>query len=422
MLIDKADIVIRSGNGGNGCVSFRREKYIAKGGPDGGDGGRGGDVVFRVDEGDNTLLKFRYRRKFVAQNGGDGKPSKFHGKSAPALYIEVPPGTVIRDKDSGKILFDLSHDRSFVAAKGGRGGFGNTHFATSTRQAPRFAKLGGEGVERALTLELKMLADVGLVGFPNAGKSTILSRISAARPKIADYPFTTLEPMLGVVKIGEDGAGFVAADVPGLIEGAGRGVGLGITFLKHLDRCRLLWHIVDLSAETDPVERLQAINQELSVYDPALSAREQFIVGNKCDLAESADNLAKLKGWCEQEGLSFFAISALKNEGLSALCAQSYEKLKTLPALLEYAPQITTDELDAVEEEPVRVVRDGAEFEVTGAHLERLMRSVDPSDRESMMYFQRALTRAGVMEALRQAGISEGDTVRIYDVEFDYVP
>ncbi|MBR6529815.1 MAG: GTPase ObgE [Clostridia bacterium] len=423
MLIDKVDIVVRSGAGGNGCVSFHREKYVSHGGPDGGDGGRGGDVIFRVDEGDNTLLKYRYHRKFKAENGENGKASKMHGKNGAHVYLDVPPGTVIRDKESGKVLFDMSRDRTFVAAKGGRGGFGNRHFATSTRQTPRFAKLGGEAVERELTLELKMLADVGLVGFPNAGKSTVLSCVSAARPKIADYAFTTLEPMLGVVKVNDEGAGFVVADLPGLIEGAGEGVGLGIRFLKHIDRCRVLWHVVDMLDETDPVERLEKINHELSVYDPDLLNRLQIVVGNKCDFEESVENRARLEGYCKERGIEFFATSALMREGLVPLVHRTYELLQTLPPLTVFEPEITAEELDFKPESGIEVERDedGA-FVVTGPHLERFLYTINPDDRESMMYFQRTLNKIGVIAALRDAGIEEGDTVRIYDVEFDYVP
>lgn len=423
MLIDKVDIVIRSGAGGNGCVSFHREKYVSHGGPDGGDGGRGGDVIFRVDEGDNTLLKYRYHRKFKAENGENGKASKMHGKNGASVYLDVPPGTIIRDKESGKVLFDMSRDGTFVAAKGGRGGFGNRHFATSTRQTPRFAKLGGEAVERELTLELKMLADVGLVGFPNAGKSTVLSCVSAARPKIADYAFTTLEPMLGVVRVNDEGAGFVVADLPGLIEGAGEGVGLGIRFLKHIDRCRVLWHVVDLLEETDPVERLKKINYELGVYDADLLKRTQIVVGNKCDFEESAENRATLEAYCKENDLEFFPISALQREGLLPLVHRTHELLQTLPPLTVYEPEITAEELDYKPETSIEVSRDedGA-FVVTGPHLERFLYTINPDDRESMMYFQRTLNKIGVIRALREAGIEEGDTVRIYDVEFDYVP
>ncbi len=423
MLIDKVDIVIRSGAGGNGCVSFHREKYVSHGGPDGGDGGRGGDVIFRVDEGDNTLLKYRYHRKFKAENGENGKASKMHGKNGASVYLDVPPGTIIRDKESGKVLFDMSRDRTFVAAKGGRGGFGNRHFATSTRQTPRFAKLGGEAVERELTLELKMLADVGLVGFPNAGKSTILSCVSAARPKIADYAFTTLEPMLGVVKVNDEGAGFVVADLPGLIEGAGEGVGLGIRFLKHIDRCRVLWHVVDLLNEEDPIERMNKINHELEVYDPDLACRKQIVVGNKCDFEECQENREKLEAYCKENGIEFFPLSALMREGILPLVHRTYELLGTLPPLTVYEAEITAEELDFKPESEIEVVcdEDGA-FVVTGPHLERFLYTINPDDRESMMYFQRTLNKIGVISALRDAGIQEGDTVRIYDVEFDYVP
>ena len=316
MFIDKTEIYVKAGNGGNGCVAFHREKYVAEGGHSGGDGGHGGNVVFEVDTGENTLLPFRYKHKFVARNGEDGKPEKFHGKTADDLIIKVPQGTLIRDADSGKLLYDMGEDGRFIAAKGGRGGFGNVHFATPTRQIPRFAKGGTTGEERRLILELKMLADVGLIGFPNVGKSTLLSMVSAAKPKIANYHFTTLSPILGVVKV--DTSSFVMADIPGLIEGASEGAGLGHDFLRHVDRCRLLVHVVDAAGTEgrDPVDDIEKINRELTGWSEELSSRPQIIVANKCDVGVPDENRERLEEYARENGIEIFFISAVIKSSL----------------------------------------------------------------------------------------------------------
>ncbi|MBQ9543567.1 MAG: GTPase ObgE [Clostridia bacterium] len=421
MFIDKVDIFVKAGKGGNGCVSFRREKYVAKGGPDGGDGGNGGSVIFEIDEGENTLLPFKYRRKFVAANGGDGMPQKFHGKTAPDLIIKVPQGTLIKDKESGKIVFDMGTDGRFVAAKGGIGGWGNVHFATPTRQVPRFAKSGTEGQERELTLELKMLADVGLVGLPNVGKSTLLSMVSAARPKIADYHFTTLSPMLGVVSVGE-GASFVMADIPGLIEGASDGLGLGHDFLRHVDRCRLLVHVVDASASEgrDPVDDIETVNLELIKYSEELSRRPQIIVANKCDIGVTEENKEALEHYAEVNGVDLFFISAAARENVDELMKAIYKKVSALPPIKSYEADFVPEEPAAADFSFEVTVEDGVYY-LSGAWLEKLISNVNFSDYESVSFFQKVLRDKGVIKALEDAGIEEDDTVDISGVQFDFV-
>ena len=348
MFIDQVTIDIKAGDGGNGAISFRREKYVAAGGPDGGDGGRGGNVVFRVDEGSNTLLAFRYKRKFVAENGGNGKACKMHGKNGEDVIISVPPGTLLKNADTGKIIFDMSRDGEYIAAHGGRGGWGNRHFATPTRQIPRFAKNGTQGEALRLTLELKMLADVGLVGFPSVGKSSILSRISSAKPKIAAYHFTTLSPNLGVVSLGE-GRGFVAADIPGLIEGAADGLGLGHAFLRHVDRCRLLLHVVDISREEgrDPILDIEKINAELAKYSPALASRPQIVVANKSDmvLLEYEDYVKDFEKYVKETlRAPLVYISAVTGEGLDEMLKLTERTLHELPPITVYEPEISEEE------------------------------------------------------------------------------
>ena len=338
---DHVKIYVKAGNGGNGCISFHREKYISHGGPDGGDGGNGGNIVLVIEKGKNTLLDFRNRKKYVAANGGDGMKSKFHGANAPDLIIPVPEGTVVKDAKTGKIIKDMSGCEPFVLCRGGRGGWGNRHFATPTRQAPRFAKTGREGEEREVLLELKMLADVGFVGLPSVGKSTLLSVISAARPKIAAYHFTTLAPMLGVVSVGE-GKGFVAADIPGLIEGASEGLGLGFDFLRHVDRCRLLVHVVDISASEgrDPTDDLITINTELEKYSSDLASRPQIIAANKCDILDrELVDIAKFEKFCEGHGYDIVYISAATGEGITELLRKVYDRLQTLPPVTVYEPE-----------------------------------------------------------------------------------
>ncbi len=418
MFIDKVQIYIKAGDGGNGCVSFRREKYVAQGGPDGGDGGKGGNIVFQVDEGENTLLDFKYRRKFVAQNGGDGMAKKCHGKSGEDLIIPVPRGTVIRDPESGLVIHDMSDGVPYIAAKGGKGGWGNTHFATPTRQVPRFAKSGIKGVERNVVLELKMLADGGLVGFPNVGKSTLLSEVTAARPKIANYHFTTLSPNLGVVTV--YGKSFVMADIPGLIEGAGDGLGLGHDFLRHIDRCRLILHIFDISASEreDPLSDILSINAELRKYSPELASRPQILVGNKIDMGYSEEHLARVKEFAEANGCELFLISGGLSEGVPELMRAVSQKLAELPPITYYEEEYVETPEEYSTEVSVEVV--SGVYVVTGEWLVRLCNDVNFNDSESLQYFQRVLRDKGVIQALEDAGISEGETVDIYGIEFEF--
>lgn len=427
MFIDIVKIYVKAGDGGNGAIAFHREKYVPNGGPDGGDGGRGGNIVFRVDEGANTLLAFRYKRKFVAENGEDGKGRKFHGKSGEDTVILVPPGTLIKDPASGRIIFDMSRDRTFIACRGGRGGWGNRHFATPTRQIPRFAKSGTKGEEKELQLELKMLADVGLLGFPNVGKSSLLARVSAAKPKIADYHFTTLSPNLGVVALGGDGRGFVMADIPGLIEGASDGAGLGHAFLRHVDRCRLLLHVVDIAGSEgrDPTEDMQIIDRELARYDPALAARPQIAVANKCDLAGEEDEVfRRFADYCAAVGRPLFRISAATGEGVRALMDEVAKTLETLPPMTEFEAEVSPEE-EAIAgvgcgiETTAR--REGHTFYVEGRWIENFMGQINFDDYESLRFFQRVLEKNGVFTLLREHGIEDGDTVNIYDFEFEYI-
>ncbi len=422
MFIDKVEIYVKAGNGGNGAVAFHREKYVAEGGPSGGDGGHGGNVVFEVDSGENTLLPFRYRRKFVAQNGEDGKGEKFHGKTAEDLIIKVPQGTLIKDSESGKLMYDMGEDGRFIAAKGGRGGFGNTHFATPTRQIPRFAKSGTTGEERTLILELKMLADVGLLGFPNVGKSTLLSMVSAARPKIANYHFTTLSPMLGVVKV--DTESFVMADIPGLIEGASDGAGLGHEFLRHVDRCRLLLHVVDAASTEgrDPIDDIEKINTELERYNPEMAARPQILVANKCDVGVEDETKARLEEYAESHGMKIFYISAATRSGVDELMKETARLLTTLPKQERYEAEFIEEEIDLTGDRSVTAtLSKGGVWVVDGVWLERLVGNVNFDDRESLAYFHKVLKKAKVFERLEELGVHDGDTVSIYGFEFDYV-
>ncbi len=425
MFIDKVTIHIKAGDGGNGCVAFHREKYVAEGGPSGGDGGVGGNIVFKIDEGTNTLLAFRYKRKFVAQNGGDGGTEKFHGKNGEDTVILVPPGTIIRDAETGRIIKDMSDCEPYTVLKGGRGGWGNKHFATPTRQIPRFAKPGLRGEEMDVTLELKMLADVGLVGFPNVGKSSLLSVVSAARPKIANYHFTTLEPQLGVVKSGEDG--FVLADIPGLIEGAAEGAGLGHDFLRHVDRCRLLIHVVDVSGTEgrDPVDDIKKINSELERYSPELASRPQIFAANKVDVACDEDTKASLEAYVKDElGCELFYISAATRKGVDELMYRTAELLRDLPPLTIYeseaAPEPDVSELVDGKREIVVNNVNGVYY-VEGEWLEQLINSTNFGDRESIAFFQRVLKESGVIDALTAKGCQDGDEVNVYGVEFDFI-
>ncbi|MBQ7827757.1 MAG: GTPase ObgE [Clostridia bacterium] len=428
MFFDKIKIYLKAGNGGNGCVSFRREKYVAKGGPDGGDGGRGGDVIFRVDEGANTLLAFRYKRKFVAENGADGAGAKFHGKNGEDIIVMVPQGTVIKDPESGRIIHDMSDGEDFTILKGGRGGWGNKHFATATRQIPRFAKSGIPGEEAEVLLELKMIADVGLAGLPSAGKSSLLAAVSAARPKIAEYHFTTLEPNLGVVSVAEE-SGFVMADIPGLIEGASDGLGLGHSFLRHIDRCRLIVQVVDLSGieGRSPVDDFHTIDEELEKYSPDLAKRPRIVAANKCDLMldeERDEALAELKAAVDPFGYPVVAISTASRQGLDELIHMIARTLTTLPPIISYEAEAApvTEEFEGASPADVVIRRDdtGA-YVCEGAWLELLVGRVNFADRESLMYFERSLNKEGIIDRLRERGCSEGDTVKMYDLEFDFI-
>ena len=425
MFIDKIKIYLKAGNGGNGAIAFHREKYVSAGGPSGGDGGNGGNIVFRVDPGSNTLLAFRYKRKFIAQNGGDGMGSKFHGKSADDLVILVPPGTLIKDVESGKIIHDMSENdgADYICCKGGRGGWGNKHFATPTRQTPRFAKNGTLGEEKEVVLELKMIADVGLIGMPSVGKSSILSVISSAKPKIADYHFTTLSPNLGVVSTGPE-RGFVAADIPGLIEGAADGAGLGHSFLRHVDRCRLLLHVVDISAfeGRDPVDDIITINRELERYSPELATRPQIIIANKVDsLDRDTVDVDKFESFVKENGWEMMYISAYTGENLDEMITMVERKLNTLPPVLVYEREY--DETDAYVQSGKETIisRENEKFIVEGDWLYNLMGQINFDNYESLDYFQRVLSKSGVFKALEEKGCSDGDTVSIYGFEFDYV-
>lgn len=420
MFMDKVDIYVKAGKGGNGSVSFRREKYVSHGGPDGGDGGKGGSVVFVVDEGKNTLLDFKYRRKFAAENGADGAARKFMGKYGKDLEIPVPPGTIIRDAQSGLVIKDMSDCDRFVVAKGGNGGWGNTHFATATRQVPRFAKEGLPGEERNLTLELKMLADVGFAGYPNVGKSTLLSVISSAKPKVANYHFTTLSPNLGVISVYDKT--FVAADIPGLIEGASDGAGLGHDFLRHIDRCRLILHIFDLSGSErpDPLEDILRINEELEKYSPELAARPQILVGNKIDLGYEEETKRRIEAYAAERGWQLFLIAGEISEGVDDLMKAVAQTLETLPPVRIYEPEFVP-EAPIREDYTVDVTKNGDTYFVKGEWLIPLIRKTDFDSYESLQYFQKVLREKGVIRALEDAGIDEGNTVDLYGVEFDFL-
>lgn len=423
MFIDKIQIYIKAGDGGNGAISFRREKYVAKGGPDGGDGGHGGNIVFRIDEGSNTLLAFRYKRKFIAGNGGNGKGAKFHGATADDLVIMVPRGTLIKDANTGRIIKDMSDDNDFICCKGGRGGWGNKHFDTPTRQVPNFAKNGTKGEEKEVILELKMLADVGIIGYPSVGKSSILACISSAKPKIADYHFTTLSPNLGVVSTGGE-SGFVAADIPGLIEGAADGAGLGYAFLRHIDRCRLLWHVVDISCfeGRDPVEDIIKINTELERYSPELATRKQILVANKVDaLDKEVVDIKRFEEYVKDNGWTLMYVSAATGEGLDELIRFSAEELKELPPMTIYEAEYEPEDAYVGGGKDTTIRREDGIFIVEGEWLFNLMGQINFSDYESLNYFQRILYRSGVFEELEKHGCKDGDTVSIYDFEFDFV-
>lgn len=424
MFVDIAKIHLKAGNGGDGAVSFHREKYVAAGGPDGGDGGRGGNIVFQADSNLSTLADFRYKRKYCAENGEKGGASRCTGKSASDLTVYVPVGTLIKDAETGRIIADISDDKPVVVAKGGNGGWGNQHFATATRQIPKFAKKGNPGEELDVTLELKLLADVGLIGFPNVGKSTLISVVSEAKPKIANYHFTTLTPVLGVVRMGE-GSSFVMADIPGLIEGAGEGVGLGHEFLRHVERCRLLLHVIDISGSEgrDPIEDFNKINNELAVFSNELTERPQIIVGNKCDLIDE-DEIARISDYFTERGYKFFPVMAAIAEGTKELIDYVASELQKLPPIKVYeAEPKPLEDFTAVKKRGFNIrVCDGVYFVEDCPWIDDVMNTVDPDDYESLQYFERVLRSSGIIDALVKAGIRQGDTVCVYDVEFEYVP
>ena len=419
MFVDKANITVKAGNGGNGLVSFHREKYVPDGGPDGGDGGKGGNIVFKADKTLSTLIDFAHKKVFTARNGEDGKARRSSGRKGEDLYINVPVGTVIRDAKTNRVMKDMSEDgEEFIAAQGGNGGWGNVHFASATRQTPKFAKDGLKGQERELTLELKLLADVGLAGFPNVGKSTLLSAVSAARPKIANYHFTTLEPNLGVVKIGE-GKSFVMADIPGLIEGAHEGIGLGHEFLRHIERTRLIVHIVDVSGieGRNPIEDFEKINEELSLYNESLAARPQIVAANKIDIITDPEAYESFKKYIADKGIRLFEISAASHQGTKELINYVSAILDTLEPVEIYEADFVEEDF---EEEPFEVRKEDDTYVVEGPYVEKLLRHCNFEDAESMQYFQLALRRKGIIDALENAGCGEGDPVRMYELEFDY--
>ncbi|HJG87060.1 GTPase ObgE [Pseudoflavonifractor capillosus] len=419
--IDTARITVRSGNGGNGAVAFHREKYVAAGGPSGGDGGRGGDVILKTDRHLSTLMDFRYKRKYVAENGQDGQSRRCTGKDGADLVIKVPVGTVVKDGETGEIICDMSGDEPFVLARGGKGGWGNQHFATPTRQVPRFAKAGLPGVTRDVVLELKLLADVGLVGFPNVGKSTLLSVVSKANPKIANYHFTTLYPNLGVVYV-EEGTSFVMADIPGIIEGASEGAGLGHDFLRHIDRCRLLIHVVDVSGceGRDPVEDFETINRELAEYSPQLAGRPMIVAANKIDIAPDRTLVDKLKAHVEAKGMDFYEISAAAQKGVRELVYAAARALRDLPPITVYEPTYVERPPQVDMSQPLSITREDDVWLVEGPWLERLMSNVNFGDYESRNWFDRMLRESGLFERLEEMGIQDGDTVSMYNLEFEY--
>ena len=422
MFVDYAKIIIKSGNGGNGAATFRREKYVAAGGPDGGDGGKGGDVYFVVDPDSNTLIDFRFTKKFKAEDGQNGSGSHRFGKSGEDIYIKVPLGTIVKDAETGKVIVDMSKKgQQELILKGGRGGKGNSHFATSTRQAPRFAIDGEKGKEKEIILELKLLADVGLLGFPNVGKSTILSRVTKATPKIADYHFTTIDPNLGVVKT-EYGDSFVLADIPGIIEGASEGVGLGTQFLRHVERTRLLLHVIDVAGTEgrDPVDDFNKINSELEKYSEKLASRKQIIVANKIDSMQDEENYKALETLAKEKDLEIYKISAVTGEGLNELFNHVTKLIKTLPKeeVVEIEDRIVYTLED--EEEQFEIEVKDNEFIVTGPAVERLMGRVNIGDNESYHYMEKMLKKLGIEQALKDKGVKEGDTVKILEWEFEW--
>ena len=427
MFVDYTKILVKSGDGGDGAISFWTEKYVANGGPDGGDGGKGGDVYFIVDKDSNTLINFRYNKKYKAENGENGRGARCYGKSGKDLYIKVPLGTVVKDAETGDVIVDLSQEnQSELVLKGGRGGRGNAHFATSTRQAPRFAEDGEKGIEKELVLELKLLADVGLLGFPNVGKSTILSMVTKAQPKIANFHFTTIQPNLGVVKT-ERGDSFVLADIPGVIEGASEGVGLGLQFLRHIERTRLLLHVLDVTGSEgrNPVEDFKVINRELKKYSEKLSTRKQIIVANKIDIIpeeerENNENILAVRALAKENNMEIFEVSAATNKGLKELMNHVAEVLKTLPK--EEAVEVEERKFYTLKDDKDEVIvrRENNKFIVEGKAVERLIARVNLDDNESTHYFHKGLEKLGVNARLKNLGIKEGDIVIFNGWEFEW--
>ena len=424
MFVDIAKIKIKGGDGGAGAVAFHREKYVAAGGPDGGDGGKGGDVVFVVDDNLATLADFRYKRKYSAPNGEGGKGGRCNGKKGQDLEIKVPRGTIIREANSKAVMADMSKTERFVAAKGGKGGWGNMHFATSTRQVPRFAKPGVPGEEWEVSLELKLLADVGLVGYPSVGKSSLISVVSQAKPKIGDYHFTTLVPNLGVVSMGE-GNSFVLADIPGLIEGASEGVGVGHQFLRHVERCRMLIHIVDVSGSEgrNPIDDFEKINEELKKFNPDLAERPMIVAGNKIDMADP-EQIEEFKKYVNDKGYEYYSICAPIMEGTKELMNVTWNMLKELPPIKEYeVEEIPLESLIPEDDNSFKITQeDEGYYLVEAKWFPRVLKGIDVTDYEALQYMQRVLEKSGVFDALREKGIQEGDIVSLYDIEFEYIP
>ena len=423
MFVDIAKIQIKAGNGGDGAIAFHREKYVASGGPDGGDGGRGGNIVFQVDDNLSTLADFRYKRKYKAENGQNGRGARCNGKKGQDLVIRVPRGTIIRECESGVVMADMSSDEPFIAAKGGKGGWGNRHFATATRQTPRFAKSGAPGEEWEVSLELKLIADVGLLGFPNVGKSSLISVVSEAKPIVGDYHFTTITPVLGVVTMGP-GQSFVMADIPGLIEGAADGVGLGHAFLRHVERCRMLVHVVDVAGSEgrDPIEDFEKINEELVKFNPELAKCPQIVAGNKMDLA-SDEQLERFRAYMKEKGLEYYEIVAPIRYGTQELINAVARKLATLPPVKRYeSEEVPMAVLEKKKNDGFTITVEDGVYIVEAEWLYRILSKTDLDDYASLQYFQTVLQTSGILDALREKGIQEGDTVSIYDLEFDYVP
>ena len=422
MFVDIAKVHIKAGNGGNGAVSFHREKYVAAGGPDGGDGGKGGNVVMIADKNLSTLADFRYKRKYVAPNGGNGGTKRCSGKKGEDLILKVPFGTLVKEESTGKIIADVSTDEAVIVAYGGNGGWGNTHFATATRQIPRYAKDGLPGDEFDAVLELKLLADVGLIGFPNVGKSTLISVVSEAKPKIANYHFTTLSPVLGVVRPVEDKS-FVMADIPGLVEGAADGVGLGHEFLRHVERCRLLLHVLDISGSEgrDPIEDFDKINSELKNFSEELSTRKQIVVANKCDLAEP-EKIEEYKKYFEEKGYEFYEIMAPINEGTQKLMLAVLKNLADLPPIKQYdtEPFVKPENAAEINREFSITVKNGV-YEVSAPWIMKIMNNTNPDDYESLQYFERVLRESGIIDKLREMGVKNNDSVNVEGIEFDYI-